>query len=217
MRRLPAVGATVTSPFGNIVALRRALSKIGVSEHFRDDELRQVHARLAEIVGDWTAEKGRLEVAPIARNLLSMSHSLLDAAKTLQSLETGIQRGDLIETVNHLMDYLALESSIGSRENARSLVASFRSEAALIGHASMIAAAGLASAPGKRGRSTHHWYDAFTSLLLDIAGFADVAQASAGMAKRVNGRAGSLRRLNPWRLCCLLICDLRATKLVAGA
>jgi hypothetical protein len=193
MTRLPLVGVRLSStPEGTFENIERVLSDLKAREHYSESDIQLLHASLARVVGMWSAEQERIQVTTITSNLRSLGGNLLKAAAILQSHDTGIQRRDRLETLLQLEEYLALEPTVGTVEKARDLLASFAREAAKIGHASMIAGAGLAAQPGERGRPGHDWYDLFTSILFDVAARAKVKPAL--------GRNGSTGDWTGWLL-----------------
>lgn len=64
--------------------------------------------------------------------------------------------------------HLALDPRVNSLSNAHDIMSAFQQEAARTAHVCMVAHAALPKS-GERGRRPIHWYDDFTTLLLDIA------------------------------------------------
>ena len=64
---------------------------------------------------------------------------------------------------------LALDPSVGSSEEAKTLISRFQEEAAKIGHVCLVAYVDLNRKAPNEGRAPLLWYDEFTALLLDIA------------------------------------------------
>ena len=192
MARLPVAGVTLSTPQDGFEKLEQVLSQLNIRELFGEPDIVRLRVDLAHVVGMWAAEEERLKVAAIASKLRSLGRNLAEASTILRSGEGGLQRRDLFETSVHLEEYLALEPTVGTIQKARELLAGFAGEAAKIAHACMVAASGLESQPGERGRPAHQWYDAFTSILLDLAARAQV--------KPTLGRNGTTGEWRGWLL-----------------
>ena len=103
------------------------------------------------------------------------------------------------------MRLLALDPTIGSIDTAKTLVGNFHAQSAKLGHACLVAWADLAEEGGQKGRPALHWYDDFTSLLLDIAKKSGI-KASIGRDRATRERTGWLFQaaqalepfLDPW-------------------
>ena len=127
------------------------------------------------IIGQWSAEENRLDIAPLVKTFEAMGKELNKVAKILSGHETGLREVHDIEIVSRLAEILALDPEVGSREQADQLIASFRCDAAKLAHACLVAARDLKqSVMGKSGAPQQDWYDEFTALLLEVAGTAGV-------------------------------------------
>jgi hypothetical protein len=192
MARLPVAGVTLRTPEGDLEKLEQVLSQLNICHAFDEPEVQALRTDLARVVGMWAAEAERIELAVLAGKLRSLGRNLVEASTILESGEGGLQRRDLFETSLQLQKYLALEPAVGTVEKARERLAAFADEAAKIGDACMVAASGLESDPGERGRAAHQWYNLFTSILLDLAARAKV--------KPTLGRNGTTGEWRGWLL-----------------
>jgi hypothetical protein len=141
---------------------------------FSESDTREFYRRLAQIIGRWSAEDNRLDIAPLAKTFTAMSRELKKVAEILSGHETGLHEIHDIEIVSQLAMILALDPEVGSRRQADELLASFRGDAAKVAHACLVAARDLKQAVGESGRPQAEWHDEFTALLLEIAETAGV-------------------------------------------
>ena len=169
MVRLSTRGATIVTPCRTQTELSACLADLGLGDSFDDAGVKQLYMTLGRIVGQWIAEKGRLESSLLADTLLSMSKHLDEIVGILRGHETGVRNALDIELVSQLAEHLALDPTVRSIATAKELISSFHREAARIAHSSLVAAADLNSRSGKHGRPPLGWYDDFTALLLEIA------------------------------------------------
>ena len=205
MRRLRISGASVATPQLGEAELRQAVDRLGVASHFDVDGVQQIHLRIAEIIGLWFAEQEAKEASPVAKALLSTGRNLLEASRVLSGHQTGIHTSVEIQATTEAVRLLALDPTIGSIDTAKTLVGNFHEQSAKIGHACLVAWADLAEEGGQKGRPALHWYDDFTSLLLDIAKKAGI-KASIGRNRATRERTGWLFQaaqvlepfLDPW-------------------
>jgi hypothetical protein len=148
--------------------LKCVLCDLGLAQVLDDAASQELYWSLGEIIGQWSRERERLEVSPVARTFLSMANNLSEVSRLLGGLETGI-RSDLEVTVSsRVADLLSRDPTVGS-QSAQDLLTSFRAEADRIAHVCMIAMADLPQVLGERGRPPNIWHDSFTVLLLQIA------------------------------------------------
>lgn len=98
-----------------------------------------------------------------------MAESLGKAAVLLGGLETGLRTGLEIAVASHIVNLMAIDPTIGSKDSAQKLLTTFRRDAERISHVCRIAAADLPRRPDKRGAKQKDWYDRFTALLLSLA------------------------------------------------
>jgi hypothetical protein len=177
MARLPAIGASLLTPFDNGKNprvlddndLRTALFDLCPDVTFTSDEIHEYLLGLGIILGSWHAEHDRLDSSKVARAISDICTDLNEVAKTLSAQQNGIHHQLDIEIVNRLENLLALDPEVGSREQAAKFLLSFQRNALKISHAGLIAAAGLNMQVGKSGRRQLDWHDDFTELLLKIA------------------------------------------------
>src|ERR1700674_2222257 len=94
MARLPASGARIDTPHRTEGELKSVLSDLGLAQVMDDAAAHELYWSLGEIIGQWSRERERLEVPPVARTLLSVANNLSEASRLLGGLETGI-RSDL--------------------------------------------------------------------------------------------------------------------------
>ena len=133
-----------------------------------------VYGFLGRIIGRWSAEENRLDIAPLVKTFTAVSRELQKVADILRGQETGLHEIRDIEIVSQLEMILALDPEVGSREQAYKLIASFRGDAAKLARACLVAAHDLKRTVGESGRPLAEWYDEFTTLLLEIAETAGV-------------------------------------------
>jgi hypothetical protein len=146
---------------------------------FAKSDVEVFYSKLKYILGLWSAEHDRLDIAPLAKTFTAMRRDLEGIAKILSGHETGLREIHDIEIVSQLATILALDPEVGSRQQADQLIASFRGDATKIAQACLIAGYDLKQKVGKSGRPQPEWYDEFTALLLDVA-------ETAGVEPRLN-------------------------------
>jgi hypothetical protein len=137
---------------------------------FSEPDTKEFYSRLGSIIGQWSAERDRQDITPLAKTFTAIGRELDEVAKILTGHETGLRERHDIEVVSKLATILALDPEVGSRQQADKLIASFRSDAAKLAHACLVSARDLKQQVGKSGRPRWDWYDDFTALLLEIAG-----------------------------------------------
>jgi hypothetical protein len=169
MARLPISGSTSCTPRQSKAELGNVLAQLCPDRKFHESDIRKVYGRLAQIIGQWSAEDNRLDVAPLAKTFTAMGKELKEVAKILSGHEEGLHDIHDTEIVSQLAMILALDPEVGSRQQANKLLASFRSDAAKVAHACLVVAGVLKRTVGKSGRPQMDWYDEFTELLLTIA------------------------------------------------
>jgi hypothetical protein len=161
------------------------LAKLCPKGDLRELETRAFYDDLGRIIGQWSAERDRLDTSPLVKTFTAMSRDLERMAKILSGHETGLHEIHDIEAVSHLASNLALNPEVGSRQQANELIDSFRRDAAKLAHACRITAHELKQQVGQRGRPRGDWHDEFTALLLEIA---DAGGVKPGFSKdRVSG------------------------------
>jgi hypothetical protein len=174
MARLPISGSTVATPFRSIADLQRVLLELCPDWKFSESDIRKFYGRLARIIGQWSAEDNRLDIAPLAQTFTAMGKELKKVAEILSGHETGLHEIHDIAIVSQLAMILALDPEVGSRQQADKLIASFRGDAAKLAHACLVAARDLKETVGESGRPQAQWHDEFTALLLEVAETAGV-------------------------------------------
>jgi hypothetical protein len=146
---------------------------------FSESDTAELHRRLGRIIGRWSAEDNRLDIAPLAKTFTAMGKELNKVAKILSGHEAGLHEIHDIKIVSQLAMILALDPEVGSRQQADQLIASFRRDAAKMAHACLVAAGDYKRQVGKSGRPPPEWHDEFTALLLEVA-------ETAGVEPRLN-------------------------------
>lgn len=148
-----------------------------------------IFSRLGQIIGRWSAEDDRLDIAPLIKTFEAMSKELKKATKILSGHETGLHEIQDIRLVSQLAEILALDLEVGSRGQADKLITSFRGDAAKMAHACLVAARDLKeTVVGKSGAPQQDWFDEFTALLLQVA---DIAGVAPRLSKdRITGARG---------------------------
>jgi hypothetical protein len=141
---------------------------------FGDLACKEWYHRLAAIIGQWAAERDRLDISPLMETFRAIRGDLERIAKTLSGHEEGFREIHDIKFVSLLASLLAEDPEVGSRQQANKLIDSFRRDAAKLAHACSITAHELNRHVGQRGRPRSVWYDDLTALLLEIAHAAGV-------------------------------------------
>jgi hypothetical protein len=180
MARLPTSGATVATPRRGKADLRKVLVELCPGGKFSASDTDEIYMGLGGIIGRWSAEEDRLDIAPLIKTFEAMSKELNKAAKILSGHQPGLQKIHDTEIVSRLAEILALNPEVGSRGQADKLITSFLGEAAKMAHACLVAARDLKqTVVGKSGAPRQDWHDEFTALLLRIA-------KTAGVEPRLN-------------------------------
>jgi hypothetical protein len=175
MARLPISGSTVATPHLDEADLRNVLAQLCPDGKFSESYTEELYLRLARIIGQWSAENNRLDIAPLAKTLTVMGKELKKVAEILLSAhEEGLHQVHDIEIVTQLAMILALDPEVGSLQQADKLIASFRGDAAKLAHACLVAECDLKQTVGESGRPQAGWHDEFAALLLEVAETAGV-------------------------------------------
>jgi hypothetical protein len=156
---------------------------------FSASDTNKIYGRLGQIIGRWSAEDDRLDIAPLIKTFEAMSKELNTTAKILSGHQTGLHEIQDIRIVSQLAEILALDPEVGSRGQADKLITSFRGDADKLAHACFVAARDWKlSVVDKSGRPQPDWYDDFTALLLEVA---DIAGVAPRLSKdRITGERG---------------------------
>jgi hypothetical protein len=174
MARLPTSGSTVATPHLDRADLRNVLAQLCPDGEFSESDASEFYRRLARIIGLWSAEHDRLDIAPLAKTITAMGKELKKVAEILSGHETGFHEIQEIAIVSQLATILALDPEVGSRPQADKLISSFRGDAAKLAHACLVVACDLKKRVGKSGRPQAEWHDEFTAFLLEVAQTAGV-------------------------------------------
>jgi hypothetical protein len=174
MARLPTSGATVATPHLDEAELGNVLAQLCPDGKFSESDVETCYWRLARIIGQWSAEDNRLDIAPLAQTFTALGKELNKVAEILSGHETGCHEIHDIAIVSQLATILALDPEIGSRRQADRLIDTFRGDAGKLAHACLVAARDLEQTVGESGRPQAEWHDEFTALLLEVAKTAEV-------------------------------------------
>jgi hypothetical protein len=174
LARLPIRGAAVASPCRDEANLKNVLLKLCPAHPFDDSTVRHWYEMLSSVVGQGLSEQQRLEVSPVAKRLRSTGLALDEIARTLQGHVTGFHTDLEVEVVSQIKNYLALDPTVGSVDNADENINSLRHAASIVARACLTAASDLAGQRGTPGRGRLEWHDDFTQLLLNVAETASI-------------------------------------------
>jgi hypothetical protein len=189
MARLPVSGAASHTPFRSSAELRNVLIELCPEAEFSRSDVDEIYWHLARIIGQWSMEDNRLDVALLAKTFAAMGKELKKVTKILSGHETGLREIHDITIVSQLAVLLALDPEVGSLQRANKLIESFRGDAAKLAHACLVVARDLKqTVVGKSGAPQQDWHDGFTALLLEVAKTAGV---EPGLNKdRISGVRG---------------------------
>jgi hypothetical protein len=91
MARLPTSGATVVTPTKGKADLEKVLAELCPEGKFSTDDTDKIYWRLGEIIGRWSAEDNRQDIAPLVKTFKAMSRELEKVAKILSGHQPGIR------------------------------------------------------------------------------------------------------------------------------
>src|SRR5215216_3440478 len=114
MARLPVSGSTVATPHLDQADLRNVLVQLCPDWKFSESDVETCYWRLARIIGQWSAEDNRLDIAPLVQTFMVMSKELKKVAEILSGHETGFRESHDIAIVSRLAMMLALDPEVGS-------------------------------------------------------------------------------------------------------
>src|SRR3982074_2810345 len=126
MARLPISGSTSCTPLRSKAELGNVLVQLCPDGKFSESDISKFYGRLARIVGQWSAEDNRLDIAPLAKTFTAMGKELKKIAEILSGHETGLHEIHDVAIVSQLAMILALDPEVGSRQQADKLIVSFR-------------------------------------------------------------------------------------------
>ena len=104
MARLPINGATAATPVRGKADLQKVLTELCPDAQFSASDTNEIYLQLASIIGQWSAEENRLDIAPLAKTFEAMGKELNKVAKILSGHETGLREVHDIEIVSRLAD-----------------------------------------------------------------------------------------------------------------
>ena len=116
MARLPTSGATISTPFRSgpnprvlsEADLRDVLADLCPQTVFAKSDLEVFYSKLKYILGLWSAEHDRLDIAPLVKTFTAMGKELKKVAEILSGHETGLREIHDIAIVSQLKMILAL-------------------------------------------------------------------------------------------------------------
>src|SRR6266481_5799856 len=181
-----AVGLVlVHPPIAHATILANVLAQLCPEAKFSESDISEFYRRLARIIGQWSAEDDRLDIAPLVKTITAMGKELKKVAEILSGHETGFHEIHEIAIVSQLAMILAQDPEVGSRPQADKLISSFRGDAAKLAHACLVAAHDLKQTVGESGRPQAEWHDEFVALLLEVA---ETARVEPRLSKdRISG------------------------------
>ena len=91
MARLPVSGSTFCTPLRSEAELGNVLVELCPTGKFSKSNISEFYERLALIIGQWSAEDNRLDIAPLAKTFTAMSQELKQVAEILTGHEEGIR------------------------------------------------------------------------------------------------------------------------------
>jgi hypothetical protein len=91
MARLPTSGSTVATPHLDEADLRNVLAQLCPNGEFSESDISEFYGLLARIIGQWSAEDNRLDIAPLAKTFTAMGQELKKVAEILSGHETGLR------------------------------------------------------------------------------------------------------------------------------
>src|SRR3954452_23261767 len=99
MVRLPVRGTTLSTPRRKEAALRSVLVELCPAGDHSELDIKRLRDRLAIIIGQWSAEQDRLDIAPLVKTFRAMRRDLERIAEILRAHEEGIQETHDFEVV----------------------------------------------------------------------------------------------------------------------
>ena len=111
MARLPISGSTSCTP------LRMCWLNCAPRGKFSESDISKFYGRLAQIIGQWSAEDNRLYIAPLAKTFTAMGKELKKVAEILSGHEIGLREIHDIAIVSQLAMMLALDPEVDSRRH----------------------------------------------------------------------------------------------------
>jgi hypothetical protein len=91
MARLPISGAASCTPLRSKADLRNVLAQLCPDGKFSESDISEFYRRLARIIGQWSAEDDRLDIAPLVKTITAMGRELKKVAEILSGHETGFR------------------------------------------------------------------------------------------------------------------------------
>ena len=92
MARVPTSGATAATPVRGKADLQKVLTELCPDAQFSASDTNEIYLQLACIIGQWSAEENRLDIAPLAKTFEAMGKELNKVAKILSGREPGFAR-----------------------------------------------------------------------------------------------------------------------------
>lgn|SRR5258707_15177051 len=91
------------------------------------------------------------QVSAVGKALLSMAKNLNEVSALLGGAETGIRSDLEIVVASRMVEYLAMDPTVDSRDTARELVSAFQRDARRMAHVSLVARADCLIKPENAG------------------------------------------------------------------
>src|SRR5260370_28660265 len=88
MARLPTRGSGVATPLRGKAELRKVLIELCPDGNFSEADTNEIYGRLERIIGQWSADTNRLDVAPLPKTFSAMGGKLNEIADILYGHET---------------------------------------------------------------------------------------------------------------------------------
>src|SRR5437899_3191345 len=123
MARLPTSGVTISTPFQiglnprvlSEADLRDVLADLCPQTVFAKSDVEGFYSKLKDILGLWSAEQDRLDIAPLAKTFTAMGKELKKVAEIFFLKQKTAYEIHDIAIVSQLAMILALDPKVGSR------------------------------------------------------------------------------------------------------
>ena len=122
MTRLATSGARIEPPRRDEGELERVLCDLGLAQVLAEATVHELYWKFGEIIGQWSKERERLEVSPVAKALLSMANNLSEVSRLVAGLETGIRSDLEIAVASRVANLLSIDPTVGSQSKAQELL-----------------------------------------------------------------------------------------------
>jgi hypothetical protein len=163
------------SPEGHSTQLDEVAGKLsfkfGVAIQFDELERQEIWEQLAYVCGLIELEEQRPDVDSVIVKILKLQAGCEHVLQLFTPFRGGFGRRDVAEfaAAVTVLERLAINPEIGSRDAAHAVLERFMTTAEQIGQACAVARMEVQGVRGKPGRERLEWHDAFTSVLVGIA------------------------------------------------